>query len=134
MMIAFLALASLARCGDDDFWDQLADDDVVVEDKVEGRLYDKARFRLPIRRRLRLYPEVLKTTQRLDSRSRLEFIYEAKVPSLQFLDSDDVIVETIDIAKMSQDEIIAVLDLRGFADATAPEAAPEREESAGEAL
>ena len=39
-----------------DFWDELSDDEIIVEDKVEGQMYAKARFNLPIKRRLRLYP------------------------------------------------------------------------------
>lgn len=121
LALALLLMVKLAHCeedDDDDFWNSLADDEVVVDDKVEGRLYDKARFNLPLRRRLRLYPEIQKTYDRVQGKSRLEFIYEAKTPQLVFLDSSDVTVETIDISKMSYDEIFALLNLRGFAEIT----------------
>jgi hypothetical protein len=119
LLALFLALVSCD--GDDpqdDFWDKLADDNVVVEEKVEGRLYNKARFHLPIARRLRLYPAVSRAVNRLYGRSRVEFVYDVKVPSLVFLDSQDVTVEKMDLAKMSEDEILALLNLRGFEDIT----------------
>ncbi|OHT12359.1 hypothetical protein TRFO_17836 [Tritrichomonas foetus] len=118
-MFLFLLLSLFVRAEDsdgDDFWDQLADDDVVIDDKVTGNLYDKARFNLPVRRRLKLYPQVSKTVKYLQGRQNIEFIYEARIPTLVFLDSDDVTVDTIDISKMSHDEIIALLALRGFKD------------------
>lgn len=120
-MFALLLLfgAKLVKCeeeDEDDFWDSLSGEEVVVEVPKEGRLYDKARFNLPVKRRLRLYKGVAKAVESLAGKTRIEFIYEAKVPVLSFLDSDDVTVETIDIAKMSQDEVIALLNVRGFAD------------------
>jgi hypothetical protein len=116
--MVFLALAfSMVSCEDDsgdDFWDKLTSDEVTVEDKVEGRMYEKARFCCPIQRRLRLYPGAHKAVMRLQGCARLEFVYDAKVPSLVFLDSQDVTVEKLDICKMSEDEIIGILNLRGF--------------------
>ena len=35
-----------------------------------------------------------------------------------FLDSEDFAVETIDVSKMTEDEIVALLNLRGFKDFT----------------
>lgn len=102
---------------EDAFWDSLADEDeVVVETHKTGRMFDKARFNLPVKRRMRLFKGVAKAVEYLAGKSRIEFIYEAKVPVLTFLDSDDATVETIDVAKMSQDEIIHLLNVRGFAD------------------
>lgn len=101
---------------DDDFWNQLSDDDVVIDRHVEGKLYDKARFNLPVKRRMKLYPQISKTVKYLQGRQNMEFIYESRIPKLIFLDSDDVTVDTIDISKMSKDEIIALLALRGFKD------------------
>lgn len=121
-LIQILFLCFFARCedentqNDDDFWDKLSDDDIVVEDHVKGNLYDKARFNLPIRRRMKLYPQVQKTVKYLHGRQNMEFIYESKIPTLIFLDSDDVTVEKIDISKMSKDDIISLLALRGFKD------------------
>jgi hypothetical protein len=119
-LLGLVLSLAFVSCDDDDspddFWDKLADDSVVVEEKVEGRLYNKARFHVPIARRLRLYPAVSRAVNRLYGRSRVEFVYDAKVPSLVFLDSQDVTVEKIDLAKMSEDEIFALLNLRGFAD------------------
>ena len=119
-MLIFLFLSFFIRSDDesddDDFWNQLQDDDVVVEEHVQGNLYDKARFNLPVQRRLTLFPQVEKTVKYLRDRQNIEFIYEARNPTLIFLDSTDTIVDTIDISKMSQDEIIALLALRGFKD------------------
>jgi hypothetical protein len=113
LMLAF-ALVSCEEDSPDDFWDQLASDDVVVEDNVQGRMYEKARFYCPVQRRLSLYPGAHKAVVRLQGCARMEFIYDAKVPSLVFLDSQDVTVEKLDICKMSEDEIIGILNLRGF--------------------
>jgi hypothetical protein len=116
-MFVFALSLTLISCEDDsadDFWDKLASDEVVVEENVEGRMYEKARFYCPIQRRLRLYPGAHKAITRLQGCSRMEFIYDAKVPSLVFLDSQDVTVEKLDICKMSEDEIVGVLNLRGF--------------------
>lgn len=122
LLVQILLLSFFCKCedesapNDDDFWDKLSDDDIVVEDHVKGNLYDKARFNLPIRRRMKLYPHVQKTVKYLHGRQNMEFIYESKVPTLIFLDSDDVTVEKIDISKMSKDDIISLLALRGFKD------------------
>lgn len=122
ILIQILFFCFFSRCeeenaqDDDDFWDKLTDDDIVVEDNVKGNLYDKARFNLPIRRRMKLYPQVQKTIKYLHGRQNMEFIYESKIPTLIFLDSDDVAVEKIDISKMSKDDIISLLALRGFKD------------------
>ena len=131
----WLILLGLAAAADGDFWDMLEEDDndVVIQEKGEGALYDKARFNLPIKRRLRLYPEVQKTAQRLEGVSRIEFVYEARVPSLILLDADDAVTETIDISKMSQDEIISLLNVRGFSEddrkPVEPENSPEPAEN-----
>lgn len=113
LFFACITLVS-AEDGGKDFWDELSDDDVVIEDKADGKLYAKARFDVPVKRRLRLYPEVAKLLGRIQGQTNIEFIYEAKFPTLIFLDSEDVTVETIDISKMSHDEIMALLNLRGF--------------------
>lgn len=121
MLLAWFLFAAAVCDGDDggdDFWDKLEEDDeeIVIEQKGEGSLYDKARFNLPVKRRLKLYPEVQKTAERLEGVSRIEFVYEARVPSLILLDADDAVTETIDISKMSQDEIISLLNVRGFSE------------------
>ena len=132
LLVQILFLCFFSRCenedpnNDDDFWDKLTDDDIVVEDHLKGNLYDKARFNLPIRRRMKLYPQVQKTVKYLHGRQNMEFIYESKIPTLIFLDSDDVTVEKIDISKMSKDDIISLLALRGFKDIEdEPMAAPK---------
>lgn len=115
-MFCFLLVLSLSAAadGEADFWDQLSDDEIVVEDKIEGKLYAKARFYLPIKRRLKLYPHVMKVVDRLQECVDVEFVYEAKTPSLTFLDSEDSIVENIEITKMTEDEIMALINMRGF--------------------
>jgi len=113
--VFFFAISVFSETDEKDFWDEIADEEVVVESSVEGKLYSKARFDIPIKRRLRLYPEVGKIVSALHGMSNIEFIYEAKKPTLIFLDSQDVIVEQMDISKMNQDEIRAILNLRGFA-------------------
>jgi hypothetical protein len=60
----------------------------------------------------------------------MEFIYDAKVSSLVFLDSQDFTVEKLYICKMSEDEIIGVLNLRGF---SAIPAEPEGEKTTDDA-
>ena len=136
MLLAWFLFAAAVCDGDDggdDFWDKLEEDDeeIVIEQKGEGSLYDKARFNLPVKRRLKLYPEVQKTAERLEGVSRIEFVYEARVPSLILLDADDAVTETIDISKMSQDEIISLLNVRGFSE-TMRDPPEEPAESANE--
>jgi hypothetical protein len=119
--------------GPDDFWDALADDSVVVEAPGAGRLYHKARFRCPVQRRLRLYPGAHRAVMRLQHSERVEFVYDAKVPSLVFLDSQDVAVEKIDIAKLSEEEILGAMNLRGFADFPEESGADADADAGGEA-
>ena len=116
-LLIFQSKFAAATEDGDDFWDQISDEnpEIVVDKKVEGKLYAKARFNLPIARRLRLYPEVKKLADYLTGKSSIEFIYESKIPLLTFLDSNDVVVETHDLSKKNQDEILAILNLRGFA-------------------
>lgn len=118
-MFAFLFLLSSVRCDDgnddDSFWNELSDEEIVVEDKVPGKLYDKARFNLPIARRLNsLFPEVAKAARDLQDVINMEFVYEEKFPILYFLDSQDVVIEKIELAKKSRDEIKAILVSRNF--------------------
>lgn len=118
-MIGLLFLLSSVRCDevndDDSFWNELSDDQIVVEDKVPGKLYDKARFNLPIARRLNsLFPETAKAVRDLQDVVNIEFVYEEKFPILYFLDSQDVIIEKIELAKKSRDEIKSILVSRNF--------------------
>lgn len=115
LSLFFLAAVRADEGDEDDFWDQIESDEVTVEEKTQGNLYDKARFDVPISRRLKLYPDVFVVVKRLQDHSRIEFVYEAKIPKLYFLDSQDVTVESFDLSKMSQDEIMSLLNLRGFA-------------------
>ncbi|KAH0787142.1 hypothetical protein GPJ56_009140 [Histomonas meleagridis] len=118
-LLCFLLTFKVVRSDEEkDFWDELSDDEVVVEDKVEGQMYAKARFNLPIKRRLKLYPQVAKIVSRLQNCVGFEFIYESRIPKLIFLDSEDFAVETIDVSKMTEDEIVALLNIRGFKDFT----------------
>ena len=115
MFLYFLIFNIISSNEEKDFWDEIDNDEIIIEDKIEGKLYSKARFDIPIKRRLRLYPEVAKIVQILHGISNIEFVYESKKPILYFLDSQDIIIENIDISQMTQDEIRAVLNLRGFA-------------------
>ena len=102
--LLFLAISTDAdEAGEADFWDEISNDEITVEDKVEGKLYAKARFYLPIKRRLKLYPQVLKVVDRLQNCVDIEFVYESKIPSLTFLDSEDSVVETVEISKMTEE-------------------------------
>lgn len=116
-MVLLLIFSLIHQGLAEDFWDEIEDDDneVKVEENVEGKLYDKARFNLPISRRLRLYPEIKRCVEGLKGKSSIEFIYESKHPILTFLDSHDVVVETYDLSKKTSDEVLALLNLRGFA-------------------
>lgn len=118
-MFVFVFLLASVRCDDanddDSFWNELSDEEIVVEDKVPGKLYDKARFNLPIARRLNsLFPEVAKAARDLQDVINMEFVYEEKFPILYFLDSQDVVIEKIELAKKSRDEIKAILVSRNF--------------------
>lgn len=111
----FVLLLGLAIAEEEkDFWDEIQDDDVIVEDTSKAKLFAKARFYLPIKRRLKLYPEVQKTVKQLDGVVDIEFVYDAKKPSLAILDSEDITVETLDIQKSTRDEIYSFLSSRGF--------------------
>lgn len=108
----------IARCDEDpdDFWDSIDDDDEeIMIDSNPPNLYAKARFNLPVKRRLKLFPEIAKIAQSLNGISNIEFLYEERTPRLIFLDSSDVVVDEFDISKMNQDEVLAQLNLRGFA-------------------
>ena len=103
---------------DDSFWKDLEEENnqkIEVIDNPQITTYDKARFNLPIQRRLNsLFPDVAKAVRDLQGISRMEFVYEEKFPILYFLDSQDVVVEKIEIGKKSKDEIKAMLTMRGF--------------------
>lgn len=119
-LFTFLLIGKIKCEGsdDEDFWANLEENDqdkVEVIDKVEGKTYDKARFNLPIARRLNsLFPDVARAVRDLQDVSQMEFVYEEKFPILYFLDSQDVVVEKIEIGKKSKDEIKALLTMRGF--------------------
>ena len=103
---------------DDSFWKDLEEESnqkVEVIDNPQITTYDKARFNLPLQRRLNsLFPDVAKAVRDLQDISRIEFVYEEKFPILSFLDSQDVVVEKIEIGKKSKDEIKSMLTMRGF--------------------
>ena len=104
---------------DESFWSQLEDENkdnnIEVIEGVEGKTYDKARFNLPIARRLNsLFPEVARVARELQDVSCIEFIYEEKFPILLFLDSQDNVVEKIELRQKSKDEIKSLLTVRGF--------------------
>lgn len=115
LLLYFFLIKGENEINDDDFWDSISDIDAVeIISSNTGNLYEKARFDLPILRRLRLYEGAYRAVTRLDKTSGIEFVYESKVPSLVFLDAQDVAIERIDISKLSQDEIFSVLQQRGF--------------------
>ena len=104
---------------DEAFWKSLEENDenqeIEIIENPQIITYDKARFNLPIQRRLNsLFPDVAKAVRDLQGISRMEFIYEEKFPTLSFLDSQDVVVEKFEIGKKSKDEIKAMLTMRGF--------------------